>query len=114
MHELSIVASLFEILEEQASAQEAKKITSVIVQVGRLSGVVPELLKSSFDLYKKDTIADEAELEIKNVSLRIRCEECGHEENHDDFQLMCSKCRSSRIKTISGTDLILERMEMEI
>lgn len=114
MHELSIIASLFEILEERASEQKAKGITSVKLQVGALSGVVPELLKSSFDIYKKDTIADGADLEIRNVPLRIQCEECGAEEDHDDYQLMCSKCGSSRIKMISGTDLILEKMELEI
>ena len=114
MHELSIVANLFEIMEEQASSQNALRITRVKLQVGILSGVVPELLKSAFDIYKKDTIADTAEVEIRKVPLRIKCEECGSEQTHDDFLLMCGQCGSSRIKTLAGTDLILEKMEVEI
>jgi len=38
MHELSIVANLFEILEEKAKEQKAKKIVMVKLQVGALSG----------------------------------------------------------------------------
>ncbi|MCK4759315.1 MAG: hydrogenase maturation nickel metallochaperone HypA, partial [Candidatus Aminicenantes bacterium] len=39
MHELSIVASLFETLEEKAKDNKAKKIISVRLKVGALSGV---------------------------------------------------------------------------
>ena len=67
MHELSIVASLFEIMEEKAQEKGSKKIISVKLQVGRLSGVVPELLFTAFDIFKKDTIANEAELEIEEI-----------------------------------------------
>ena len=55
MHELSIIASLFEVLEEKAREARALRITSVKLRVGRLSGVVPELLESAFDAYGKGT-----------------------------------------------------------
>ena len=50
MHELSIVASLFEILEEKAKEKKAKKILSVKLKVGALSGVVPEFLETAFNI----------------------------------------------------------------
>jgi len=67
MHELSIVASLFEIIEEKAQEKGSTKIISVKLQIGKLSGVVPEFLITAFDMYKKDTIAQDAELEIEEV-----------------------------------------------
>ncbi len=114
MHELSIVASLFEILEEKAKEQKAKKVTSVKVKVGALSGVVPEFLKTAFDVYKKDTIADEAELKIEEVPLKVKCQQCGAEIIKDDFVFLCEKCASRELKTLAGTELLLEKIELEV
>ncbi len=114
MHELSIVASLFEILEEKAKEQKAKKILSVKLKVGALSGVVPEFLKTAFDIYKKDTLAAESKLEIEKVPLRIRCQRCDTEIVKDDFVFICEKCDSTELKTLSGTELLLEKIEMEV
>ncbi len=114
MHELSIVASLFEILEEKAEEQKAKKIVSVELKVGVLSGVVPEFLETAFNIYKKDTIADEAELKINEVLLRIKCQKCGAEIAKNDFVFICEKCGSRELKTLAGTELLLERIELEV
>ena len=114
MHELSIVASLFETLEEKAKDNRAKKIISVRLKVGALSGVVPELLKTAFDIYKKDTLADEAELVIEEVPLKVKCLKCGAEITKDDFVFICEECASSELKTLAGTELLLEKVELEV
>lgn len=114
MHELSIVASLFEIMEEKAQEKGSKKIISVKVQAGKLSGVVPEFLITAFDMYKKDTIAHDAELEIEKVPLTIQCKTCGKTMTLDDFVFICVQCGSQDLKTITGTELFLEKMELEL
>jgi hydrogenase nickel incorporation protein HypA/HybF len=114
MHELSIVASLFEILEEKAKEKKAKKILSVKLKVGALSGVVPEFLETAFEIYKKDTIAAESKLRIEKVPLKVQCQRCGTEMVKDDFIFICEKCDSRELKTLSGTELLLEKIEMEV
>lgn len=114
MHELSIVASLFEILEEKAKEKRAKKITAVKLQVGSLSGVIPELLETAFNIYKKETVASEAEIMIEKVPLKVRCEKCGAEIVKDDFVFICEQCDSRDLKTLAGTELLLEKIELEI
>ncbi len=114
MHELSLIANLFDIMEEKAEEKNAKKITFVKLQVGLHAGAVPELLKSAFDIYKKDTIAAEAEIEIETVPLRIHCRECGHTMETEDLVFSCSQCGSNQIETIAGTDMILQKMELEV
>ena len=114
MHELSLIANLFEILEKQAEEQKTKKIVFVKLQVGLLSGAVPELLKSAFDIYKKETIAREAEMEIDEIPLKMLCRKCGFEMTGDDYILVCSRCGSPDLKTIAGMDMILEKIELEI
>ncbi len=114
MHELSIIASLFELLEEKAAEKGSKKIISVRLQVGKLSGVVPEFLISAFDMYKKNTIAHDAKIEIEEVPLKIQCKTCTKTMIKDDFVFICPDCGSQDLKTLTGTELLLEKMELEL
>lgn len=114
MHELSIIANLYEIMEEKAKEQGGKKITFVKLQVGILSGVVPDFLETAFEIFKKDTMASDAALEIENVPLKIRCTDCGNENTSDELIFVCKKCGSNRIKTLDGTELILEKMDISL
>ncbi len=114
MHELSLVANLFEIMEQKAKQENAQKITYVKLKVGVVSGAVPELLKTAFDIYKKDTIASDAKLEIEKVPLKLKCKKCGSVTTKDDLVLNCSQCSSTDLETLAGTDLYLEKMELEI
>jgi hydrogenase nickel incorporation protein HypA/HybF len=114
MHELSIVASLFEILEEKAREQNSQKIVRVRLKVGKLSGVVPEFLETAFDLYKKDTIAASSALEIEVVPFRVKCRKCQTVSERDDFVFTCSACGSNELETVDGTELLLEKIDLEI
>ncbi len=114
MHELSIIANLYEIMEEKAKEQGAEKITFVKLQVGILSGVVPDFLKTAFDIFKKDTMASDAELEIEKVPLKIQCLKCKAEKTSDELIFICTECGSNQIQTLDGTELILEKMDISL
>jgi len=114
MHELSIIAGLFETLLEQARAHNAREITSVRLKVGLLSGIVPELLESAFDMYKKGTIAEKAGLDLEVVPLSVHCRTCGAESRRENFVLACPSCASTDFEIVQGTEIFLERIEMEI
>lgn len=114
MHELSLIANLFEIMEQKAKEKNAKKITYVKLKVGVLSGAVPDLLKTAFDIYKKETLAADAELEIEIVPLKLKCQDCGALTIKDDLVLNCDECGSTRLERLEGTDLFLEKMELEV
>jgi len=114
MHELSLIANLFDIMEKKANEKNAKKITYVKLKVGILSGAVPELLENAFEIYKKNTVAAEAELDIEKVPLKLKCKKCGEVSLKNDFILNCSKCGSTDLEILDGTDLYLEKMELEI
>ena len=70
-------------------------------------------LESAFDMYKKGTIAENAVLEIEKVPFKIRCKSCGAESERDDFQFACAGCASTELELVQGTELILERIEMD-
>jgi hydrogenase nickel incorporation protein HypA/HybF len=114
VHELSIVASLFEILEDKAREQNALMITAVKLRIGRLSGVVPDLIESAFDIYKKGTLADSARLEIEVVPFSFKCRTCGGESFRDEPPYTCAACGSGDMELLGGMDLVVEKIEIEI
>ena len=114
MHELSLIANLFDIMEEKAEEKNAKKITFVKLQVGVHAGAVPELLQSAFDIYKKDTIASDAEINIEIIPLRMHCLRCGNIMETEDLVFSCDQCGSHQLETLAGTDMILQKMELEV
>jgi hydrogenase nickel incorporation protein HypA/HybF len=113
VHELSLVASLFEVLEEKAREHGAVRITAVVLKVGVMSGVVPDLLESAFEMYKKGTLADGARLEIVRVPVKLRCPDCGGESVREDADFSCAACGSRRIEIVEGRDIVVERIELE-
>ena len=113
MHELSLVASLFETLEEKAREHGAARITMVRLKVGKLSGAVPELLESAFETYKKGTIADGARLEIEEVPVRFQCRECGADRTGEDGAFACPSCGGRNVQFLEGRDIVVERIELE-
>ncbi|MBN2199255.1 MAG: hydrogenase maturation nickel metallochaperone HypA [Candidatus Aminicenantes bacterium] len=113
MHEMSLIAGLFEILEEKAREHKARSVTAVRLRVGTLSGAVPELLETAFDMYKKGTLAEKAALVTIAVPVKVRCRACGSEFEVDDYVFHCQFCGAADLEILSGTDLLVESIELE-
>jgi len=113
VHELSLVASIFEILEEEARKHGARRVNRVVLRVGVMSGVVPDLLESAFETYQKGTIAETARLEIEAVPVKLRCPDCGGEAVREDTDFACAACGSRRVEIVAGRDLVVGTIELE-
>jgi len=113
VHELSLVASVFEVLEEEARKHGARRVLAVVVRVGVMSGVVPDLLESAFETYKRGTIAEAARLEIVSVPVKLRCPDCGGEAVREDTDFSCAACGSRRVEIVEGREIVVERIELE-
>ncbi len=113
MHELSLIASVFDVLEEKAREHGAAQVTRVVLKVGVMSGAVPDLLESAFETYKIGTLAETARLEMVLVPVKLRCPDCGGEAVREDTDFSCSGCGSRRVEIVEGRDLIVERIDLE-
>ena len=113
MHELSLVASVFEVLEEKAREHGAARVTKVVLDVGIMSGAVPDLLESAFEAYKRGTLAAGARLEIVVVPVKVRCPDCGGEAVREDADFSCAGCGSRRVEIVEGRELVIEKIELE-
>ena len=113
MHELSVAHSLLELIEEHSKANDASSVLSVKIQVGRLSGIEPELLESAFDVVKRDSVAHDAKLIMDVVDVRIRCNHCQKESVLEDFVFFCPECGATDVRVLEGEGMFLQSLEME-
>jgi hydrogenase nickel incorporation protein HypA/HybF len=113
VHELSLIASVFDVLEEKAREHSALRVTAVVLRVGRMSGVVPDLLESAFDAYKRGTLAESARLTIEVVPIKLRCPDCGGADVREDTDFSCAACGSRRVEIVEGREIVVERIELE-
>ncbi|WP_417334336.1 hydrogenase maturation nickel metallochaperone HypA [Halarcobacter sp.] len=113
MHEYSIVQSLLESCEEHARQNESENVTKVIVKIGVLSGVEPDLLQTAFDTFKEKTVCENAQFIINHQKVVIACLSCDEESTLEKNEFACPKCNSTQVKVIDGEDMFLMSLEME-
>ncbi|MGB5702586.1 MAG: hydrogenase maturation nickel metallochaperone HypA [Polyangiales bacterium] len=111
MHEYSIVASLIDRVQEEATAHGGVRVHRLHVKIGELAGVELDLLKTAFDTFRERTICEGAELTINTVAPTWACPSCKRNVERGSV-LRCETCdRPARM--IQGDEIILERIEME-
>lgn len=114
MHELSVAQALVDQVKNIVSEQRAKSATLIRVRVGALSGVVAELLATAFSLAAAGSVAESAKLELTEAPIRVRCQTCGAETETKANRLLCGACGDWHTQVISGDELILESVELEM
>jgi hydrogenase nickel incorporation protein HypA/HybF len=113
MHELSICQALVDQLRDLGVRESAQRITRVLLRIGPMAGVVPDLLQHAFPIAAAATVADGAVLAIEESSLRVRCRACGAETDAEPGSLVCGRCGDFRTDLVTGDELLLVSVELE-
>lgn len=113
MHELSICQSLMNQIESIALEKKAQSVTSIVIAMGPLSGVEAQLLKNAYPIASAGTVAEDAELIIETLPIRVKCSQCGSESDATPNKLVCKECGDWRTTLLSGDELILMSVELE-
>jgi hydrogenase nickel incorporation protein HypA/HybF len=104
MHEMGIVQSIMEILEQQAVLHNAKRVTRVSLEFGALTGVMPAAVEFAFEILSKGSVADGAQLDITIIPMVAHCLDCEAETCLEIYQPFCPVCSSGALKIIQGRD----------
>ena len=112
MHEYTIVQSLLDSCEENAIANNASKVHRVVVKIGVMSGVEPDLLKTAFDTFKEKTMCEDAEFIINIQNVLIKCKDCQKESTLEKLEYCCPECKSVDLDIIDGEDMYLMQLEL--
>ena len=108
MHELGIVQEILAIVSEHG---KGAKVTRVVLEIGKLSAVLPDAVRFCFDLCSEDTVAEGAQLEIIETPGRARCRDCAAELTLERPFGRCG-CGCSDLEWLAGEELRIKDMEV--
>ena len=109
MHELSITCNIVELVAEIAKGRKVHRVT---IEVGGLSGVMPDSIAFWFPEAARGTEVAEARLEIREIAARACCDVCGAEFSTPSMLTACP-CGSFRFRRLEGEELNIKSIELE-
>lgn len=108
MHELAITQSVVDAVTGHVGDQQ---VAGVRLEIGALSGVVPDAVRFCFDVVVQDTPLADALLEITECPGRGRCRDCGREFEIRDLIVLCT-CGSADVAIFGGRELRIRSVEV--
>ncbi|MCX7985449.1 MAG: hydrogenase maturation nickel metallochaperone HypA [Bacteroidales bacterium] len=113
MHELSIAQSILTIVNEAIPSEHLKKIKTIYLQIGSLSGIEIDALTFSFDILKERTAYPSAKLSIEIIEAQGKCKNCSTIFKYKSFGFACPTCGSYSITIISGKEMKVVGIEVD-
>ena len=112
MHELGIVMEIVRVVDEFAKEQDITKVETIVLQIGELSGVVPEFIKECFPAAIYGTFMEDTALEIEIIPGNARCHSCNTIFNVIQREGRCSKCGSRDFDILSGQEFFIKEIRV--
>jgi hydrogenase nickel incorporation protein HypA/HybF len=109
MHELGITQNIVAIVSENAGG---KKVQRVVLEIGKLSGILPDAVRFCFDICSQGTVVESAKLEIIEIAGLARCRKCGEDVFLEKLFGRCV-CGSKELDLITGEELKIKEIEVE-
>lgn len=110
MHEMSITQSVVEICEGHAAG---RRVIEVVLEIGELSGVVPESVEFCFEACTRGTLLEGARLKLELTPGQGRCPSCQGEFPIKSLFDPCPGCGGFGLAIVSGEELRVKELELE-
>ena len=108
MHELGITEEVVEIVSARAGGARVRR---VVLEIGRLTAVLPDAVRFCFAACSEATALEGAELEIIETAGRAACRRCGGEVHLEQPFGRCG-CGSSDLEWLAGEELRIIEFEL--
>ena len=108
MHELAITQSVVDAVVEKLDGADVRTLT---LEIGRLSGVVPDSVRFCFELVSAGTVLEGATLTIVEPPGAGACRSCGDEFTMEDAFPLCP-CGSADVEVTAGQQLKIRSVEV--
>lgn len=112
MHELGTIVYVIDTVEKLAVENKLTAVGSVTLEVGEVSGIVPDYLKD-FWLYarKKSALLKDTELRIENLPAVTFCQTCGKNYPTVKYAKICPHCGGEDTFLITGNEFNIKEIE---
>ena len=105
MHEMGTVMYVIRTVNQVCEENRLSKVASVTLQVGEVSGILPEYIKNFWQwAVKKEKYLQEAELVIEPIPAVTYCEDCGKTYGTVKYGKICPYCGSEHTWLETGNE----------
>lgn len=122
MHDVTAAQRIASTILQAAQEQDAERVERVQVALGAMTMIDPEQLEFWLEQVLRGSIAEDAEIEIEQLPLRVRCTACGYEgdvEVPDDpiyhlmaFAPQCPECGSDQLEVLGGDACVVRSIRV--
>ncbi len=114
MHELGIVNYVVKQVESIAEENELKKIESVTLEFGEVSGIITAYLYNYWDWYtKKFPLFEGSKLKCETIPAVTWCDSCKKTYPTVEHGKICPFCGSGETWLIQGNEMNIKEIEAE-
>ncbi len=121
MHEFSMTMNLIRYLIELVRNKNARKISEVYIEIGKLTHLNPEQISFLYNTVSSNyPELSDSKLYISRKDAKIRCRECNYTgplPSDDELPLLifqCPKCGSGDIEVLEGNEFLVKRVKLVI
>lgn len=113
MHEMSLAEGILQVLEAESAKQGFTLVKTVWLEIGALVGVEVSALEFAFDVVRRGTLAEQAQLVIINLPAQAWCMPCGQVVEIRQRFDACPQCGSYQLQVSAGDEMRIKELEVE-
>lgn len=113
MHEASLAKQILTAVLNGMEENEPHHITRVSGWIAESEALTPEALQFHFQAHAKQTLAENAFLDLKLEHVSAQCNACGQVYPPEHHLTLCPECGSSDARLLSRTGIGIETIEFE-
>ena len=115
MHELPVMEQILKVVLRHAAQHKVERVAVIHLKIGELSDLEEEWVQRYSDFLSRGTPAENARLAIERAPIVLRCEACSRSfevKKRDLAQTQCPHCGDSHYRLVSGSEYVVENMEV--
>ncbi|MBQ1407116.1 MAG: hydrogenase maturation nickel metallochaperone HypA [Eubacterium sp.] len=114
MHELGLVNYVVKEVSRIAEENKVKRIASVTLEFGEVSGIITSYLYDYWDWYtKKFPLFDGAKLICEEIPAVTWCDNCKTQYSTVTYGKTCPRCGSGNTWLLRGNEMNIKQIEVE-
>ena len=114
MHELGIVFHVMDQIEALGKEQQLKKVESVTLEIGEVSGVVFDYFDDCWKwAVKKSELLAGSELKCEVIHAVTICNDCGKTYDTVTYGKQCPHCHSPNTVLVTGNEVMIKEITAE-
>lgn len=113
MHELGIVIKVIDQIEDICKKQNIKEVDSLLLEIGEVSTVVPELFQDCFEYSKKKSEhLKNCKLELVILNAISYCNSCKKSFDTVKNGKICPYCKSEDTYLVTGNEITIKNIKV--